>query len=78
MEEDLSRVISCSVEIVFLAGDNTRVTNRAEVNTELFVIVCTNVLIEYLRDTIDGLGLEDSIDGGIHFREIISTEDGNS
>jgi hypothetical protein len=78
MEEDLSRVVSRSIEVVFLARDHTRVTNGVEVNAKLFVIVCPDVLIEDLGDTIYGIGLKDDINWGVDLGEIISTEDCNS
>jgi hypothetical protein len=75
MEEDLSRVISGAIEIIFLAGDDTGVADGAEVYTEFLMIVSSNLLIEDLRDTVNGLGLQDDVDWGVDLGEVISSKD---
>lgn len=74
-EEDLGRIICGAIEIVLFAADDAGVANRAEVYTELVVIVGSNHLVEDLADAVDSLRLQHCVYRGVHLREVVAPKD---
>lgn len=78
LKEDLCRVHGSAVESIFLRADNTWVSNAAEIDSELLVIVSSKLLIEDLRHTVHGSGLKDRVNWGLVLLELVTTEGSNS
>ncbi len=69
------RVVGGAVEAVFLAGDDTWVADATVVEAKLLAVVGAYLLVEYLRDTVNGGWLQDAIVWSHILREVLASED---
>ena len=77
MEENFSWVVSCAVKGIFLAADDARVPYWPEIYVELLSPVVAHHLVEDFADAVDGLGLQDDVNGRVDLREFVATESRN-
>jgi len=61
MEENLGRVVGCSIKGILLGTDHTWISDRSEVDSKFIMVVLPKEFIENFAYSINGFWLKDNI-----------------
>lgn len=77
VKEDLGGVGPSAVEHSILRADDHRVSQSSEVNSKLFEVISSKLLVENFRDSINCLWVKRRVNWSHGLGEILATKNGN-